>query len=385
MAENFRFMDPVQLPDGTYDREYNAQEFTDYFKALITTGVMKSVGGQLAVTANGSNMVTRIDTGIAFILGRYYENDSFKELTHDTETLGNSRIDRVVIRMDLSPDKRHVLAFIKKGAPSANPVPPVLTQTTNIYEISLAQVRIVGGQTFIAANEVTDERGKDIICPWAGSNILPSFDNNALATHTNNNNIHVTQNDKDYWNSKFNLNLYRQEYVDLNNFITPGVYALGNNLTNANHTYGVLYVATSFDVVIQTHYDNLGVAFVRSHNGGIGWSPWKRLLSVDDILQQTEFDLVLQSGWSGSLKCYKDTLGRVHIRGVLLNGVTAVGTRLFTLPYGYRPISTVFLETHTEDSANNGKSMLLLIGTDGAVTIGATAMKGIYINTSFRI
>ncbi|MEA0563485.1 hypothetical protein U2H26_09815 [Lysinibacillus irui] len=180
MAEKFRFMDPVQLEDGTYDREYNAQEFTDYFKALVTTGVMKSVGGQLAVSANGSNMMTTINNGIAFILGRYYENDDVVNLTHDTESLGNSRIDRIVIRMDLSPDKRHVLAFVKKGTPSSNPVPPTLTQTQNIYEISLAQVKIVGGQTFIAANAVTDERGTNIICPWAGSNILPNFDDSEL-------------------------------------------------------------------------------------------------------------------------------------------------------------------------------------------------------------
>lgn len=201
MAEKFRFFDPVQLEDGTYDREYNAQEFTDYFRALVTTGVMKAAGNQLAVSANGNNMITRIDTGIAFLLGRYYENDSVKELTHDTESLGNNRIDRIVIRMDLSPDKRHVLAFIKKGAPSANPAAPSLTQTANIYEISLAQVRVVGGQTFIAANAVTDERGKDIVCPWAGSNILPSFDDNALAQHIENEELHVHSGERNKWNT----------------------------------------------------------------------------------------------------------------------------------------------------------------------------------------
>lgn len=180
MAEHFSFFDPVQLPDNTYDREYNAQQFTDYFKSLVTTGVMKSEGNQLSVSTNGSNMITKIDTGIAYIRGRYYENNSFKDLTHDTESLGVSRIDRVVIRMDLSTDKRHVLAFVKKGVPSTNPVAPLLTQTPNIYEISLAQVRVVGGQTFIAADAVTDERGIDVICPWCGSNILPNFDDAAL-------------------------------------------------------------------------------------------------------------------------------------------------------------------------------------------------------------
>src|SRR5690606_26096168 len=132
---------------------------------------------------NGSNMTSSVKSGVAFVEGRYYYNDALLQLTHDTEVVGLSRIDRIVVRMDLSTDARYVKVFIKKGVPAASPLPPTLTQTTQLYEISLAQVLVVGGQTYIAANAVTDERGKDIICPWAGSKILPSFDNNALTQH----------------------------------------------------------------------------------------------------------------------------------------------------------------------------------------------------------
>lgn len=191
MAEKYKFFDPVQREDGTYDREYSAQEFTDYFKTLINTGILKAAGNQLHVAANGSNMMTTIDTGVAFILGRYYENDSLKELLHDTESLGNSRIDRIVIRMDLSTEARYVKAFIKKGVASAKPVAPALTQTANFYEISLAQVKVIGGQTYINASDVTDERGRDTLCPWAGSNILPSFNDNALNMHINDGTLHI--------------------------------------------------------------------------------------------------------------------------------------------------------------------------------------------------
>lgn len=191
MAEKYKFFDPVQREDGTYDREYSAQEFTDYFKTLINTGILKAAGNQLNVAANGSNMMTTIDTGVAFILGRYYENDSLKELLHDTESLGNSRIDRIVIRMDLSTEARYVKAFIKKGVASAKPVAPALTQTANFYEISLAQVKVIGGQTYINASDVTDERGRDTLCPWAGSNILPSFNDNALNMHINDGTLHI--------------------------------------------------------------------------------------------------------------------------------------------------------------------------------------------------
>lgn len=195
MAEEFGFYDPVLLPDGTYDREYNAKNFSVPFNALINTGVMKGEMNELAVTNDGLGMITKIDTGIAFINGRYYKNTSFKTHQHDTESVGVSRIDRIVIRMNEETDYRSTLSYVKKGAPSANPVPPALIQTESIYEISLAQVKIVGGQTFIAVNAVTDERGKAVICPWAGSNILPNFNENTVLTkldnHISNEMIHV--------------------------------------------------------------------------------------------------------------------------------------------------------------------------------------------------
>lgn len=180
MAEHFSFFDPVLDEFGIEDRDYNAQQFTNYFKSLVTTGIMKGERSELKVGTSGSNMVTTISDGVAFLLGRYYENDSSLSHTHETESLGKNRIDRIVVRLDLSIEARYVKSFVKKGVASPSPIPPDLTQTTNIYEISLAQVLVIGGQTYISANNVTDERGKDVICPWAGSKILPNFDDTTI-------------------------------------------------------------------------------------------------------------------------------------------------------------------------------------------------------------
>src|SRR5690606_24789511 len=95
---------------------------------------------------------------------------------HDTETVGVDRIDRIVIRLDLRPEARHVESFVKKGVASANPVPPALQRDDNVYEISLAQVRIRGGQTFISPSDIIDERGDEDVCPWARSKVLPHID-----------------------------------------------------------------------------------------------------------------------------------------------------------------------------------------------------------------
>ncbi|MDH5161516.1 hypothetical protein [Heyndrickxia oleronia] len=191
MAENFSFFDPVEVAPGVWDREYFAQQFTDYFRRLVTTGVMKGESGELKVSTEGNSMITTLNTGVAYVVGRSYENTSPLSHTHDTEVLGKNRIDRIVVRLDLRTESRFVKSFIKKGVASTIPVPPNLQRDQFIYEISLAQVKIIGGQTYININDVVDERGKTDICPWAGSKILPNFDNATLEEHIHDYKEHI--------------------------------------------------------------------------------------------------------------------------------------------------------------------------------------------------
>lgn len=190
MTEKFSFFDPVLDDLGQRDREYNAQEFTDYFRTLVTTGIIKVTNQEpLKVSLDsGNQMGVSVATGNAFIEGRYYWNDD--TLTHvlDTEVLGRDRIDRIVVRLDTRPDARYVRSFVKKGVSAASPVAPALTRDGSVYEISLAQIKVIGGQTFITAPNITDERGHTTLSPWAGSNILPNLSDssagqpNGLAT-----------------------------------------------------------------------------------------------------------------------------------------------------------------------------------------------------------
>ncbi|MEC1377367.1 hypothetical protein P9D39_24380 [Heyndrickxia oleronia] len=191
MAENFSFFDPVEVAPGVWDREYFAQQFTDYFRRLVTTGVMKGESGELKVSTEGNSMITTLSTGVAYVVGRSYENTSPLTHTHDTEVLGKNRIDRIVVRLDLRTESRFVKSFIKKGVPTTVPVAPALQRDQFIYEISLAQVKIIGGQTYINANDVIDERGKTDICPWAGSKILPNFDQAGLEEHIHDYKEHI--------------------------------------------------------------------------------------------------------------------------------------------------------------------------------------------------
>lgn len=301
MTEHFGFFDAIQDSNGHYDREYNAQQWNEPFRALVTTGVMKGAYNQLEVTANGSNMTSSVKSGIAFIEGRFYFNDALVDLIHDTEVMGLSRIDRIVVRMDSRTEARHVKTFIKKGVPAASPVPPVLTQTQQLYEISLAQVRVVGGQTYITANAVTDERGKDVICPWAGSKILPNFDNNYVLTE---------------------LEGKADKQVE-----GPYIPTL-----NTGHSYSPAYAAYP------------------------------------------------------SVKYFKDSLGFVHMQGVVQKAVGAPVT-MFTLPVGYRPNERTYSLVQTNVGTTNTIT-IIQFNEDGTVQLIATTsttIMTIFINAQFKI
>lgn len=191
MAEIYRFFDSADPIEP--DRVYNAEEFSEYFHLLIKTGVVQNMLDELSVTNTGENMVSTVNTGFAFIKGRYYENTEPLNLTHDTESIGNDRIDRIVLRLDLNTENRYIRAFIKKGKAGTSPVPPTLQQDDFIYEISLAQVYITGGQSFIDQESITDERGSEF-APWASSNILPDT-TDALRIHEENVFVHNVDSD----------------------------------------------------------------------------------------------------------------------------------------------------------------------------------------------
>lgn len=295
MTEHFGFFDAVQDSNGNYDREYNAEQFTVPFDALVTNGIVRSAYEQLEVVTSGSNMISRVKSGIAFIEGHHYFNDGIINLTHDVEVLGMDRIDRIVIRKDSNPDARYVKAFIRKGLPSTNPVPPTLTRNENIYEISLAQVRIVGGQGFIST--ITDERGTVNIGPWAGSDILPSYDDNLLAQHVNNGEIHVTQTQKNIWDNKvFENGLFISGSVNFDNLEWNKISQVGD-VTSAQNAPPV-----SYGILITNKPTNSGFGFqrfvkhdieyLRFHSNGT-WSAWKR------ILTETDYNTLFQSVSNG--------------------------------------------------------------------------------------
>ncbi len=166
MAELFRFFDSI---DGEDERHYTADEFAEYFRQLISSGIFNG-GTNLQVTCSGTNMNLSILPGYAWLQGYLYKIDTEPlTLTLDAADPTLDRIDRVVIRLDKRLEHRYVKAFILKGTPAETPLAPVITRDENIYELSLAQVRVIGGKSFIEGGEITDERLNTQVCGLANS------------------------------------------------------------------------------------------------------------------------------------------------------------------------------------------------------------------------
>lgn len=161
MGEKYRFFDSIE---GEDERFYTADEFAEYFRQFIRNGIFTG-GENLKVETYEKDMKISIKPGYAWIEGYLYKiagEDLILE--HGIADPSLNRIDRVVIRLDKTLENRYVKAFILEGTPESTPKAPSLTRNDNVYEISLAQVEIIAGKSFIESYQITDERLDNTVC-----------------------------------------------------------------------------------------------------------------------------------------------------------------------------------------------------------------------------
>lgn len=148
------------LPDESfetgYDRNYNADDISDWLSACITTGVIKSTNG-LQVLAN-TGMTIRVNAGKAVINGKPYINDNYVNLTVPTAPTGSiSRKDAIVLRLDKTINNRNISIKYIPGDNLGNL--PTLQRTATIYELMLAYITVKPNVTSISQSDIKDLRG----------------------------------------------------------------------------------------------------------------------------------------------------------------------------------------------------------------------------------
>ena len=162
-------IDPLTGKLG-YDRTSNAKDLAAWMGEYFGNGVIVKggnvLGTELEVTA-ATGLNTSVAIGEAVINGRTCWNELATEIAVDVGDTSD-RIDRIVLSLDTTKEVRTIEIKVLKGTPNGAPVAPTLTRTTDIYQLSLAQVRVNASQALIES--LTDERPDATLCGM--SNVL---------------------------------------------------------------------------------------------------------------------------------------------------------------------------------------------------------------------
>lgn len=120
------------------------------------TGVVRSVLNELLVYANSTGMQVKVKAGAALIKGIYFESTAEETLPISASNAINPRIDRVIVRLDLTTET--VQLAVLQGIPAVSPSAPALTQNASRWEIGLAEITVSANVVTIAADKVSDAR-----------------------------------------------------------------------------------------------------------------------------------------------------------------------------------------------------------------------------------
>lgn len=145
----------------SHDRVYRAEEWAEYFASFIGNGVFPVPSNNLQVVA-GSGMVVTVKAGKAWINGYFYYNTGDLSLTLPVADGVLNRIDRIVVRWDLT--ERLISVVVKSSTPSASPTPPALQRDADAYELCLADITTSAGVTAISQAVITDRRLDPSLC-----------------------------------------------------------------------------------------------------------------------------------------------------------------------------------------------------------------------------
>lgn len=151
MAQRSQFFNSINK-----DRVYKAEDFAEYFASFVKNGIFPHQTENLSVTAGETDLSVTVGKGKAWINGYFFVNDSALKLTIPRPDGQHQRIDIVVLQWNKA--KRSIELIIKSGTPSAQPQPPVLERTSDVYELWLTQIKTPAAATVVRAQDIVDIR-----------------------------------------------------------------------------------------------------------------------------------------------------------------------------------------------------------------------------------
>jgi hypothetical protein len=117
MAESYW---PFDAGSGASSTETRWRAMAQHW-VLGGSGVLATELNKLSTIGDSTGMQVKVDTGRAWVAGHFYENDAQRTLAIASNSSGNPRIDRVVVRADFTANT--ITALVITGTPAASPSP----------------------------------------------------------------------------------------------------------------------------------------------------------------------------------------------------------------------------------------------------------------------
>lgn len=239
------FFNAVKDESGNYDREYTAEDFTNYLNNLVSDGVFLNPSNNLQVVAsNGMNIVVK--QGEAWAKGHKMVNDADLILNVQTADVALNRIDRVIFFVDHT--NRNMGIKIKKGSNATNPTAPSLQRDETVYEYSLATVTVNKQATSINQSNIRDTRADSTVCGWV-TGLVDKVDTSALFLQWQNaldNYLNNSQTSFDNWfnNVRETLNTVvpLKQFKTCYTTVTENEYEFNINIPQLNSVLDILEV-----------------------------------------------------------------------------------------------------------------------------------------------
>ncbi len=161
---------PSETSQTGYDRNYNADDLSDFLSIVCDIGVVKSNNDAsgtpqgLKVVAS-SGMTVNVNAGKAVIKGKAFINEALASFVVAANGTAAIRYDLLVIKFDNNISARNITLELRTGT-TAKPTVASLTRNDKVYELLLAYIEVAPSATSIAQTNITDTRGDAELCPW---------------------------------------------------------------------------------------------------------------------------------------------------------------------------------------------------------------------------
>lgn len=175
----------------------------------------------------------RIRSGNAQIQGFWYESNADESIEIPSNTSGNPRIDRIILRLD--PTAKTIRLVHLTGTPAGSPTAPSLTQILGgTWDIPLSQIAVANLFATIVDADITDERETVILRTIleGGTNFITYSEGDLLKGNSS--------------GSLTKLNVPASPYLLLGRTATPDIDWIDLRPTWIYSDVGDAYIATSF-------------------------------------------------------------------------------------------------------------------------------------------